>query len=88
LAALAMAVALGGCADTGWDSANFFRKPVDVVGRSAGYTYSDLQESRLARPMAVVWQRRRRKQRPVAQPAVRGPPAQTRRRLARAWVSA
>ena len=39
-----MAVALGGCADTGWDSAALFRKPVDVVGRSSGYSYSDLQE--------------------------------------------
>ena len=46
-----MAVALGGCADTGWDSAGLFRKPVDVVGRSAGYSYSDLQESRQARPV-------------------------------------
>jgi len=26
-------------------------KPVDVAGRSAGYTYSDLQESRQARPV-------------------------------------
>jgi hypothetical protein len=51
LAALAMGLALGGCADTGWDSATLFRKPVDVVGRNGGYTYSDLQESRQARPV-------------------------------------
>ena len=51
LAALAMAGVLGGCADVGWDSGTLFRKPVDVAGRSAGYTYSDLQESRQARPV-------------------------------------
>lgn len=51
LAALTMAVALGGCADVGWDSGTLFRKPVDVVGRNSGYTYSDLQESRQARPV-------------------------------------
>jgi len=52
LAALAMAGVLGGCADVGWDSGTLFRKPVDVAGRSAGYTYSDLQESRQARPVS------------------------------------
>ena len=51
LAALAMAGVLGGCADVGWDTGTLFRKPVDVVGRSSGYTYSDLQESRQARPV-------------------------------------
>ena len=43
LAALAMASVLGGCGDIGWDSATLFRKPIDVVGRNSGYTYSDLQ---------------------------------------------
>jgi hypothetical protein len=52
LAALAMAIALGGCADYGWDTATFFRKPLDVVGRTSGYTYSDLGESRQAKPVA------------------------------------
>ncbi|HMG77239.1 MAG TPA: hypothetical protein VK591_01055 [Xanthobacteraceae bacterium] len=51
LAALAMAGALGGCGDVGWDTGTLFRKPVDVVGRSNGYTYSDLQESRQGRPV-------------------------------------
>ena len=51
LAALAMAGVLGGCADLGWDSGTLFRKPIDVVGRSSGYTYSDLQESRQGRPV-------------------------------------
>ena len=51
LAALAMAGVLGGCTDTGWDSVTLFRKPIDVVGRNSGYTYSDLQESRQGRPV-------------------------------------
>ena len=51
LAALAMAGVLGGCADVGWDAGTLFRKPVDVAGRGSGYTYSDLQESRRARPV-------------------------------------
>jgi hypothetical protein len=50
-AALAMAVALGGCADLDWNTANLFRKPVDVVGRSSGYTYSDLGETRRTGPV-------------------------------------
>ena len=52
LAAVAMAGVLGGCADVGWDSGTLFRKPVDVAGRSAGYTYSDLQEARQSRPVS------------------------------------
>jgi hypothetical protein len=51
LAALAMASVLGGCGDVGWDSGSLFRKPVDVVGRNGGYSYSDLQESRQSRPV-------------------------------------
>jgi hypothetical protein len=51
LAALAMTGVLGGCGDVGWDSGTLFRKPIDVVGRSSGYTYSDLQESRQSRPV-------------------------------------
>jgi len=51
LAALAMAGLLGGCGDTGWDTATFFRKPIDVVGRGSGYTYSDLGETRRAGPV-------------------------------------
>jgi hypothetical protein len=51
LAVLAMAGVLGGCGDVGWDSGSLFRKPVDVVGRTGGYTYSDLGESNLTRPV-------------------------------------
>jgi hypothetical protein len=52
LAALAMAVTLGGCGniDFGTDQ-GWFRKPMDFVGRNAGYTYSDLQEARLNKPI-------------------------------------
>src|SRR5580692_6365482 len=46
-----MASVLGGCGDVGWDLGTLFRKPVDVVGRNSGYTYSDLQESRQGRPV-------------------------------------
>jgi hypothetical protein len=52
LAVLAIAGVLGGCADTGWDTSSLFRKPIDVVGRTSGYTYSDLQQSRQDRPVA------------------------------------
>ena len=52
LAALALAGALSGCADSGVGSAGLFRKPLDVAGRSSGYTYSDLQESRQSRPVS------------------------------------
>jgi hypothetical protein len=50
LAALAMAGMLGGCGgDVGWDAGSLFRKPIDVAGRTGGYTYSDLGESSLTR---------------------------------------
>jgi hypothetical protein len=52
LAALALAGALSGCADSGLDTAGLFRKPLDVAGRGSGYTYSDLQESRQSRPVS------------------------------------
>jgi hypothetical protein len=52
LAALVMAGMLGGCGgDVGWDAGSLFRKPIDVVGRTGGYTYSDLGESSLTRPV-------------------------------------
>jgi hypothetical protein len=47
---LASSLALSGCSDLGTD-AGWFRKPIDVVGRSAGYSFSDLQESRLQKPI-------------------------------------
>jgi len=52
LAALAMAGMLGGCGgDVGWDSGTLFRKPIDVAGRTGGYSYSDLGEASLTRPV-------------------------------------
>jgi hypothetical protein len=52
LAALAMAGMLGGCGgDVGWDSGTLFRKPIDVAGRTSGYSYSDLGEASLTRPV-------------------------------------
>jgi hypothetical protein len=52
LAALAMAGMLGGCGgDVGWDSGTLFRKPIDVAGRTSGYSYSDLGEASLTWPV-------------------------------------
>ncbi len=54
LPALALAVALSGCAnvDVG-SSGSWFSKPMDVFGRSGGYTFSELQESRTERPITA-----------------------------------
>jgi hypothetical protein len=50
LVALAMAVALPGCANLDFDSsAGWFSKPLDVTGRSGGFAYSELQENRRQR---------------------------------------
>src|SRR5580693_9842452 len=47
-----MAGMLGGCGgDVGWDAGSLFRKPIDVVGRTGPYTYSDLGEASLTRPV-------------------------------------
>jgi hypothetical protein len=43
LAVLALAGALSGCGDAGWEG-GWFRKPVDVFGHNAGYQYSDLAQ--------------------------------------------
>ncbi len=48
LAALATAVALSGCADVDLDNRQaWFAKPFDVTGRRGGYTFSELQETKL-----------------------------------------
>jgi hypothetical protein len=47
LAALAASAALCGCADTDFGTQQaWFAKPLDVSGRNAGYTFSELQESK------------------------------------------
>ena len=44
--ALAIAVALGGCANVDWDAGGWFSKPIDVTGRRGGYSFSELQETK------------------------------------------
>jgi hypothetical protein len=44
--ALAIAVALGGCANLDENKDAWFSKPFEFVSRKGGYTYSDLQESK------------------------------------------
>jgi hypothetical protein len=47
LAALAASAALCGCADVDFGTQQaWFAKPLDVSGRNAGYTFSELQESK------------------------------------------
>ena len=47
LAALAFALALSGCANVDFDSQQaWFVKPLDISGRKAGYTFSELQETK------------------------------------------
>jgi hypothetical protein len=47
-----MAGALSGCSNVDWDSSQLFRKRFDFLGHSAGgYSYSDLEEARLERPI-------------------------------------
>ncbi len=49
LAALAGAVALAGCANVDFDIRQaWFAKPLDVTGRSSGYTFSELTETKQA----------------------------------------
>lgn len=48
LAALAVAVALSGCGNADLTNrADWFRKPLDVVGEKGGYTFSELQDTKL-----------------------------------------
>jgi len=54
LPALALAVALSGCANADLNSSQgWFSKPLDLSGRSGGYTFSELQESRNERPITA-----------------------------------
>lgn len=49
-AALAMALALSGCADS---TAGWFSKPLNLAGNNLGYTYSQLGEARMDRPVTA-----------------------------------
>jgi hypothetical protein len=53
VAAALTAGALSGCAKNDSDSAGWFAKPVDMFGRNAGYSFSDLQETRQDRPITA-----------------------------------
>jgi len=54
LVTLAMAAALAGCAGTDFDTTgSWFAKPLDVFGRNAGYTYSQLDRSKQERPITA-----------------------------------
>jgi hypothetical protein len=47
-AALATALALAGCANVDWSSPQgWFAKPLDLAGKKGGYTFSELQETKL-----------------------------------------
>jgi hypothetical protein len=46
LAALAAAAALGGCADIDLTQQGWFAKPLDIYGKNAGYTFSELQDTK------------------------------------------
>lgn len=47
VAALAVTLALAGCADVDWSSPQaWFAKPLDVSGNKGGYTFSELQETK------------------------------------------
>ncbi len=55
LGALAIAVALGGCANVDYENKEaWFSKPFQFVSRNGGYTFSELQESKArAHPMTA-----------------------------------
>ena len=47
VAALAVTLALAGCADVDWSSPQaWFAKPFDTTGNKGGYTFSELQETK------------------------------------------
>lgn len=54
LAALAVSAVLSGCANVDFGSKDaWFQKAPDFFGRNAGYTFSELQESRQTRPITA-----------------------------------
>jgi hypothetical protein len=54
LVTLAMAVTLAGCGGMNFDTTgSWFSRPLDVFGRNAGYTYSQLDQSKQERPITA-----------------------------------
>jgi hypothetical protein len=53
LLTLAMAAAVSGCANVDFDTGQWFQKPVDFLGRSGGYTYTELQTTKQQRPITA-----------------------------------
>jgi hypothetical protein len=54
LAALAVSAVLSGCANVDLENKDaWFQKAPDFLGRNAGYTFSELQESRQTRPITA-----------------------------------
>jgi len=46
---------LAGCGDTKFDTGGaWFAKPLDIFGRNAGYTYSQLDQSKQERPITAA----------------------------------
>ncbi len=48
-----MAVTLAGCGSMNFDTSGWFSRPLDVFGRNAGYTYSQLDQSKQERPITA-----------------------------------
>ncbi len=53
LAALALAVALSGCAGGDFDKNRWFSKPLNLFGNNLGYSYSQLGEQKQQRPITA-----------------------------------
>ena len=53
MAALAIALVLGGCSAGDYESAGWFSKPVDLFGRKGGYTFSQLGGPKQDRPITA-----------------------------------
>jgi hypothetical protein len=51
--ALALAAALGGCANIDYETGGWFSKPVEIIGRKGGYNYSELQDARKLRAVTA-----------------------------------
>ena len=48
-----LCLTLSGCANIDYEAGGWFSKPLDLFGRSSGYTFSELQETRKQRTIAA-----------------------------------